>query len=65
MFTQLLNTDHLQRPTLDQLANQFSRLVTTVNSSISSWVHMILRKASFSVGLVAACRWPIVDRMVH
>ena len=37
MFTQLLNTDHLQPPPLDQLANQFSRLVTTnVISSVSS-----------------------------
>ena len=37
MFTQLLNTDHLQPPPLDELANQFSRLVTTnVISSVSS-----------------------------
>ena len=37
MFTQLLNTDHLQPPPLDQMANQFSRLVTTnINSSITS-----------------------------
>ena len=37
MFTQLLNTDRLQPPPLDQLANQFSRLVATnVNSSITS-----------------------------
>ena len=39
MFTQLLNTDHVQPPAapLDQLANQLSRLVTTnVTSSINS-----------------------------
>ena len=25
------------------------------------WVHVILREANFSVGLVAACRWPILN----
>ena len=39
MFTQLLNTDHLQPPPLDQLANQFSRLVTT---NVTSSIHSLL-----------------------
>ena len=44
MFTQLLNTDHLQPPPpLDQLANQLSRLVTTnVTSSINSLLDMMV-----------------------
>ena len=30
----------------------------------ATWVHVIPREASFPVGLVAACRWPIVTATV-
>ena len=35
-----------------------------INHKYATLVHVILREASFPVGLVAACRWPIVTATV-
>ena len=38
----------------------FYKLDYLVTHKYATWVHVILREASFPVGLVAACRWPII-----
>ena len=44
--------------------DRFLQIRSHINMLRWLWVHVILREASFSVGLVAACRWPIVTATV-